>query len=119
MVRWLFAAFVLLALLLVVGLHPLPLIPQVDADTSAVPSGPAFATPVFIEAKDGVAFTLENAEIRQLGGRAFVVGREAKDSPHEITMTMFDGGMVWVPVDSVTRVVELVPHKSDLKRVSE
>jgi hypothetical protein len=69
--------------------------------------------PIFIQAKDNVAFTLEKPEIRQLGGRSFVVGREMKDSPYHLTKELFGGSLVWVPVDAITSLVELEPPKRE------
>jgi hypothetical protein len=65
---------------------------------------------VLVLAKEQVAATLEQAQIRQLGGRRFIVGKVVKGSPY--TKDTFSGGTVWIPVDDVTQLVEL----PDLKR---
>jgi hypothetical protein len=80
---------------------------QAGAD---VPAAPVLSgKPVLITAKEGVGVTLEKPEVRQLGSRAFVVGKEMKNEPHQYTKERFGGGMVWVPVDAITLLVELEP----------
>ena len=69
--------------------------------------------PILIQAENDVAFTLEKPEVRQLGGRAFVVGRELQDDPYDFTRQRFAGGTVWVPVDGITQLVELEPLKRE------
>ena len=76
--------------------------------SEGAPPGPAkvFAGKLLLVlAKDGVAVTLERPEVRQVGGRAFVVGKEAKGSPY--SRERFGGAPVWMPVESVTQLVEL------------
>ena len=52
--------------------------------------------PILIQAEKDVASTLEKPEVRELAGRAFVVGRELKDDPYESIPQRFAGGIVWV-----------------------
>jgi hypothetical protein len=78
------------------------------------PAAPVLSgKPVLLAAKEGVSATLEKPEVRQLGGRSFVVGREMKNEPHQYTKERFGGGMVWVPVDAITLLVELEPVQRD------
>src|SRR5205823_6498144 len=60
--------------------------------------------PVFVQAKEHIAATLERPQIRKLGNREFVVGKEI-DSPY--TKGRFGAGITWIPLDSVTQLVEL------------
>ena len=69
--------------------------------------------PIFVQAEKDVAFTLEKPEVRQLGGRAFVVGRELQDDPYDFTPQRFVGGTVWVAVDGITQLIELEPRKRE------
>jgi hypothetical protein len=79
------------------------------------PGAPALSgKPVFLLAKDSVAHTLEKPEIRQLGGRMFVVGRQIKDDPYKLNKPLFGGAAtIWVPVDGITQLVELEPVKPE------
>jgi hypothetical protein len=66
--------------------------------------------PVLVLSKQsGVAATLEQARIRSVGGRQFVVGKEMKDSSY--TKANFAGGTIWIPLDDVTQLVELANTK--------
>ena len=60
--------------------------------------------PTFIAGKD-VEVVLDAPEVRELGGRSFLVGREDQDA--HFVQPRFGGGTVWVPLDTVTQVVEL------------
>jgi len=60
--------------------------------------------PVFVQAKEQVAATLERPQIRKLGGRDFIVGKE-RDSSY--TKGRFGAGIMWIPLDNVTQLVEL------------
>jgi hypothetical protein len=106
MARWYLIAFGLIAFVFLAGLR----VASSPAQPGAAAKAPALSgKPIFLQAKDHVALTLEKVEIRQLGGRAFVVGQEMKKSPYQITKEMFGGATVWVPVDAVTQLVELEP----------
>jgi hypothetical protein len=52
-----------------------------------------------------MAVTLEDVHLREMGGQAFVVGREAKASHY--TRTNFPGSIHWIPLKDVKRLVEL------------
>jgi len=53
--------------------------------------------------------TQQKAELRRVAGRAFLVGKGMKDSPY--TRPTFGGLVVWVPLDSVTTLVEVEAPK--------
>jgi hypothetical protein len=48
---------------------------------------------------------LERAQLRSLGGRHFIVGKEVKDSPY--VRSRFDGATMWIPLEDVKQLVEL------------
>lgn len=96
MIRWWLVGYGLVGALLLGSW--LRVSPSVQAGADA-PAAPALSgKPLFLQAKDNVAYTLEKAQVRQLGGRAFVVGVELKNSPYQITKEQFGGATVWVPV---------------------
>jgi hypothetical protein len=105
MVRLLFVVFGAMALLLLGGVRLLS--PSVEAGDEPAAPATFSGKPILILAKDGVGYTLVKAGLRQLGNRSFVVSQEMKDSPYHLTKERFGGGTVWVPVDSVTEIVEL------------
>ena len=112
MARWAFVAAGIMSLFLVGSLHLFW--PPAKVDAQAPASAPGLSgKPVVVLAKGGDGYTLEKAEVRQLGGRAFVVGRVMKDDPYHITKEQFGGATVWVPVDAVTQIVELEPPKPE------
>jgi hypothetical protein len=98
------AAFLTLGYLL----RPAP--PAVAAPAPGPAEGRLPAGPVLVLAKEKGGYTLEKAELRRVAGRAFLVGKEMKDSPY--TKPTFGGLVVWVPLDSVTTLVELEPPKA-------
>jgi hypothetical protein len=111
MARWILVVCGVIALLFLGGLH---LFSPPGTASADAPAGSALSgKPVVVLAKDNVAYTLEKAEVRQLGGRAFLVGPEMKDSPYQITKERFGGATVWVPVDAITEMVELEPRKRE------
>jgi hypothetical protein len=65
---------------------------------------------VFVQAKEQIAATLERPQIRKLGGRDFVVGKET-DSAY--TKGRFGAGIMWIPLDNVTQLVEVQDIKRD------
>ena len=65
---------------------------------------------MFAKDEAGVSL-LKDARIRSIGGRSFIVGREAKD-PNKISMSTFAGNVVWIPLDGVVRMVE-IPNDDD------
>jgi hypothetical protein len=105
MTRRTFVAVGLISLFLAGSLHLFWPPAKAGEATPAQLSG----KPVVVLAKDGLGYTLEKADVRQLGARAFVVGRVMKDSPY--TKEQFSGATVWVPVDAITELVELEPIK--------
>jgi hypothetical protein len=109
MTRWLLAGFGLIAVLLLVGWRQFSPPAQAGADGPPVPA--LSGKPILILAKDKVGFSLEKPEVRQLGGRSFVVGREMKNAPS--TKEQFGGATVWLPVDAITQIVELEPPKGE------
>lgn len=52
--------------------------------------------------------TLEQARIRSVGRRSFVVGKEIDSSYYK---TSFAGGIIWIPLDDVIQMVELTRLK--------
>src|SRR5262245_30520799 len=60
---------------------------------------------LFVESKMRVAATLEKAQLRTVSGRAFIVGKEVRNSPY--TQATFANGTVWIPLEDVSRLVEL------------
>jgi hypothetical protein len=105
MARWTLVAVGVAGLLLLGGLHLFW--PSARAGADAPAAAGLSGKPVVVLGKDQIAYTLEKAEVRQLGGRAFLVGREMKDPPLQITKERFAGCLIWVPVDSVTEIIEL------------
>ncbi len=73
-------------------------------EPAAVAPGRLSGKPTLIMGKNSLGFTLEKPELRQLGGRAFVVGKEVAKSPY--TRSQFPGATVWVPLEDVTEMVE-------------
>jgi hypothetical protein len=62
---------------------------------------------IYVFAKDEAGVSLlKDARIRSIGGRSFVVGREAED-PNKITKSTYAGNVVWIPLDNVLRMVEI------------
>jgi hypothetical protein len=56
---------------------------------------------VYVQARGGVRnATLENAGVRVLGGRPFLVGKAIDDGTLTVS-TFFTGSAVWVPVDEI------------------
>jgi len=104
-------AFVTIGLLFLGCLRLLS--PSAEAGNKPASAGPFSDKPVLVQAKDQVAYTLVKVEVRQLGGRSFLVGREMRNSPYMITKEQWKGAMVWVPLDTVTQMVELEPVKPE------
>ena len=69
--------------------------------------------PILVESTNGVALTMERAEVRKLGSKEFLVGLEMKDAPYKLTNEQFGGSTVWVPVDAIKQIVELKPVDRD------
>jgi hypothetical protein len=111
MTRWVFVAVVVIGLLFLGGLHRFAPPAQADAEAPGAPR--LSGKPVVVLAKDNVAATLEKVEVRQLGGRSFIVGRVMKDPPQQITKDLLPGATVWVPVDAVTQLIELEQPKPE------
>jgi hypothetical protein len=111
MARWVFVVIGGIALLFLGGLSLFSPLARADPDAPATPG--LSGKPVVVLAKENVSDTLEKAEIRQLGGRAFVVGQVMKNSPYKITKEEFGGATVWVPVDTITQLIELEPLKPE------
>ena len=109
MARWLLVAFVGIAVCSLVGGHLYSPPARAVAEGKAAPA--LSGKPLFVQAKDGVAYILDTAEVRELGGRKFLVGREMKNSPYGLTKEQFVGATIWVPVDAITSLVELEPIK--------
>ena len=60
---------------------------------------------VVVQCKGGVKnATLENATIRLLGGRSFLVGKAINDDTIN-QRSFFTGGEVWTPVDDIESLV--------------
>jgi RNA polymerase sigma factor (sigma-70 family) len=89
-----------------IGSRPLSQPAQAAANEPTAPG--LSGKPAYIGTKDGVNVTVEKIEVRQLGGRAFLVGREVTNS--KITKAQFSGGTIWVPVDAIKELVELQPE---------
>src|SRR5437868_15066538 len=76
------------------------------ADQKPAPAGDAafVGRLMFIQAKTTPgAVTLENVQLRRLGERAFLVGKEVEGA---MTRATFTGKQVWMPVNDVDRMVE-------------
>ena len=56
-------------------------------------------------AKDSIGATLEDARVRSVGGRSFIVGREVAGP--QITTPRFVGKIVWIPITDVVQMVEV------------
>ena len=106
MKRWSLVAFGSIAVL-VVGLRQFLPPAQAGADAPAAPG--LSGKPIFLLAKDNVAIAMEKPEVKQLGGRSFLVGREMKNATPQYVKERFGGAVVWVPVDSVMQIVEIEP----------
>jgi hypothetical protein len=89
--------------------------PRAGGKAPAPPDPPPFSGKLIaVITKDGLVgagYTLEKATVRQLGGRAFVVGRVAKDPPRKLTPPDVPGTTVWVPVDAITHIIEMEQRK--------
>jgi hypothetical protein len=72
---------------------------------------------VYVQARGGVrSATLENASIRSLGGRPFLVGKAIDDGTLTVS-TFFTGAAVWVPVDEIESLA-VYDSLAQLKRTS-
>ncbi len=90
--------------LLAVGATALSLRAQ-EAKPDAAPKSPFSAKYLVVLSKNGAgAATLEHPQLQTLGGRSFVVGREAKNSP--FTKEQFRGATLWLPVDEIAQLIE-------------
>ena len=63
----------------------------------------------YVEASEVLTFTLEQTEIRQMGDRLFLVGREVVNPAQGLSRSRYSGGTVWLPIDSIRVFVELPP----------
>jgi hypothetical protein len=111
MTRWVFVAVGVIALLFLGSRQRF--LPPAKADPDALAPPLISAKPVVVLARDNISYTLEKAEVRHVDTRAFVVGRVMKDAPYKITREQFAGATVWVPVDTVTQLIELEPSKPE------
>jgi hypothetical protein len=110
MARWLLVAFAVIGVFALAGLRLSS--PQAQARADTPVTGVFSRKPVLVQTRD-VVYTLETADVRQLGGRAFVVGRTFKEDPYKLTKPQFGDSTVWVPVDGIIQVVELAPLKPE------
>jgi hypothetical protein len=76
--------------------------PKAEPPAKAEPPRGEFAGKVvFVQARGGVrAATLEGAALRQLGGRAFLVGKAVSDEVLT-RREYFTGAQLWVPVEDI------------------
>jgi hypothetical protein len=70
---------------------------------SDVPPDEDFVGKVVFAQTDRDAVTLENARVRHLGGRSFLVGRVVDDET--VTRAQFVGLTQWLPLSDVRRMV--------------
>jgi hypothetical protein len=63
--------------------------------------------------REGVGAILEEAQVKQLGGRQFIIGRHAGGDDE-----ILKGRTLWLPVESITEIVESDSVK-DAKKVFE
>ncbi len=87
------------------------LAPSAEAGDKPTPAVSFSDKPVMVSGKDFQYF-LGKPEVRQLGGRSFVVGQEVL-YPKLTNKVIWPGGKVWVPLDTVTQMVELEPVKPE------
>jgi hypothetical protein len=99
MVRHLFLALVALA----GGALLCGLTTRAAPATQEPPPDEDFVGKVVFVQTDREAVTLEKARVRNLGGRAFVVGRALDDET--VTRAQFVGLVQWVPLSDVRRMV--------------
>lgn len=114
MTRWmLLVGMGLASVLLLSGLHSFSPRPGGDAQAAPVPvTNPFKGKTIVVLARDKVAHTLVQVQVKQLGGRTFLVGQVVKDSPHKITREPYGEVKVWIPVDGIMEIVELKPLKA-------
>ena len=79
-------------------------LPQPASEESPPPAGP-----VFISAANGVGVVLQDVRLRAVGGRQFLVGEEVAN---RLTKTRFRGGILWIPLDAVSLLVEIADAKA-------
>ena len=84
-------------------------VPHESSRAADEPGAVRLDGPIFVQAEGDNAFTLDNVEVRKVGNRTFVFGREITDSPHMITRNRFGGAGIWVPIDDVKVLVDLPP----------
>ena len=58
-----------------------------------------------------IGATLERVELRNMGGRTFVVGRVSADQTY--TRGPVSGALIWLPLDEVNQMVELPAAKME------
>ena len=94
----------LLAPAALIWLRPAP-----EAVAAPAPPEKLSDKPLYIHAKDNVNYVLSKPEVRQLGGRSFLVGKQ--DVDNKIVPRKFGSGLVWVPIENVLEIVELEPSQ--------
>ena len=110
-----YAILVSVGFLMVVGAN----LPSVSSKTKVAQEGGRkargeviSAKPLLVFGKNNVAYVLNKADVRQFGGRSFVVGLEVKEVTDYTRSPLWNGARVWVPMDAVTQMVELESLKS-------
>jgi hypothetical protein len=76
-------------------------------DPAPVDAKPFKAEAVFVHAQGSHGVVLLNPEVRQLGGRFFIVGKQANQERQQIVQSQFADAMTWFPLDSASELVEL------------
>jgi hypothetical protein len=70
-----------------------------------------FKSPVLVLTRSGTNdTTIRDARVKPLGGRQFLVGTEVKN---DYTRGSFVGKQLWIPLDDVTKLVEIGDQKPE------
>ena len=88
---------------------------QIPGNANAGQPAPFSGKAVFVEAGKNVMTVLEDVQVRTIGNRTFIVGRAVREN--YITQEPFPGTTVWVPIETVERIVEF-KDLADLKNRS-
>src|SRR5262245_867710 len=102
--RTLFAGLAAVVVLASAGLLLRAQDKSADTPKAALPRGEFAGKVLFVQTKAGVrGATLENASLRQLGNRTFLVGKAVNDDvlTHR---QYFVGAELWLPVDEVESI---------------
>lgn len=73
----------------------------------ATTTKPFSSEAVFVRSPDSQAAVLLRPEVRQLGGRFFIVGAQVDNHRQSITKALLPGATTWIPIDTVTEMAEM------------